>query len=293
VPRFLALLALLAVLAPPARSSAEPRRGACLAGAALRVCQAVRQTSAIARQPGLTWGQKLCTMARAAARSVAARKPGAVLLYQGAFDPVHNGHITNLRAALAGVPGVAEVFVVPTSTHPGKNPVPFADRVAMLRAAICDARLPSTVRVSVVDDAWLARLSLAGFDDLTAMIHTKHPGAPLYIMTGADAFLSAERQGLVRRARRGGYRYAVTPRAGYELPSRLPAGVERMSLAGGSESSTRIREAIAGGKPPTDLSVSTLAYILEHGLYGAARAAPPVIRPRIAPPALQTPQVSP
>jgi nicotinic acid mononucleotide adenylyltransferase len=292
VPRLVAVLALLAVLAPLPAWCAEPRP-ARLELAALRVCQAVRQTSAIARQPGLTWRQRLCTMARAITRSVASRKPGAVLLYQGAFDPVHDGHITNLRAALTGVPGVTELFVVPTSTHPGKNPVPFADRVAMLRAAISDAHLPSTVRVSVVDDPHLARLSLAGFDDLTGMIHTKHPGAPLYIMTGADAFLSAERQGLVRRARRGGYRYAVTPRAGYELPSRLPAGVERMSLAGGSESSTRIREAIAGGKPPTDLSVSTLAYILEHGLYGAARAAPPVIRPRIAPPALQTPQVSP
>jgi len=213
-------------------------------------------------------------VARAITASLGLFRPRPVLLYQGAFDPVHRGHLTNLRAALAAVQNVGEVFVVPTSDHPGKNPVPHPHRVAMMRAALADVKLPRGVKVTVVDDARLARLDAGGFDDLTGMIHSRRPGAPLYILTGADAFGRAAEQGLVALARRWGYRYAVTPRAGYELPARLPAGVEVTSMAGGKESSTRIRRQLSRGLPATDALPSTLSYIEQHGLYGAGRRRP-------------------
>ena len=91
-------------------------------------------------------------------------------------------------------------------------------------------------------------------------------------MTGADAFSSAAERGLVAQALRWGYRYAVTPRAGYELPARLPFGVSVMPLSGGVESSTRIRADLAAGRAPRDLTPSTLRYLEEHGLYGARSA---------------------
>lgn len=235
----------------------------------LNLGQARRQSGLIARNPDLAPWARVGKAARAAAGSLGCRRPRPVLLYQGAFDPVHRGHLTNLRSALQGTRGVSEVYVVPTSEHPGKHPVPFKQRVAMLRAALAEAGLPAGVKVTVVDDPRLARLSPGGFDDLTTMIHSRHPGASLHIMTGADAFNSAADKGLVSLARRWGYRYAVTPRAGYDLPTGLPPGVAVMPLAGGKESSTRIRAEVARGQTPTDLFPSTLRHIQAHGLYGA------------------------
>lgn len=234
----------------------------------LNLGQARRQTGLIARNAELGPWTRARKAVRATAGSLGCRRPGPVLLYQGAFDPVHRGHLTNLRSALCGTKGVGEVYVVPTSEHPGKHPVPFKHRVAMLRAALAEAGLPAGVKVTVVDDPRLARLSPGGFDDLTAMIHTQHPGASLHIMTGADAFNNAADKGLVTLARRWGYRYAVTPRAGYQLPASLPPGVKVMPLAGGKESSTRIRAEVARGQTPPDLFPSTLHHIQAHGLYG-------------------------
>lgn len=239
------------------------------AGAA-RLRQALRQSSVVARfAPGGRVARG-CKAVLAGACSLLVRR-APVLLYMGTFDPVHTGHLANLKAALAGVPGAKQVYVVPTSEHPSKQPLPYEHRVAMMRAALRDAQLPAAVKVTVVDDPRLARVSAEGFDTLSAMIHGKHPGAPVAIMTGADAFCTAADGGLVAKALRWGYRYAVTPREGYSLPDRLPFGVSVMPASGGRESSTRARAELAAGRLPTDLTPLTLRYIVEHGLYRARR----------------------
>jgi nicotinic acid mononucleotide adenylyltransferase len=266
------LVAGLALAQGPGTAEARPGR---LARAwqqvALNVGQAARQARAVAKNRAAEpsrW-KRARTSVRAAAASLGIRRPPPVLLYQGAFDPVHRGHLTNLTAALAGVKGVAQVYVVPTSIHPGKTPVAYRHRVAMLKAALASEKLPSRVQVTVVDDPHLARLSMEGFNDLTGMIHNRHPGAPVYIMTGSDAYLKAAAQGLVSQARRWGYRYAVTPREGYPLPEKLPVGVEVMPISGGGESGTQIRRALAAQRVPQGtLDPSTVAYIRSHGLYG-------------------------
>jgi len=192
-----------------------------------------------------------------------------VLLYQGAFDPVHKGHLTNIESAVSGVQRVREVFVVPTSDHPGKRPVPYRHRVAMMNAALAGTNLPGNVHATVVNDRRLARLSLEGFDDLASMIHTRFPGSPVYIMTGSDAYLKAAASGLVNRALRWGYRYAVTPRAGYPLPDKLPVGVEVMPIRGGAVSSSKIRRDLGAGVLPVKaLGRPVARHIAEHGLYG-------------------------
>lgn len=229
---------------------------------------AIRQASVVASHaPGGRMARSCKAVAAAACSLLARRAP--VLLYMGTFDPVHVGHLANLKAALAGVPEARQVYVMPTSEHPSKQPVPYPHRVAMMRAALRDAGLPPTVRVTVLEDPKLARVSAEGFDALSAMIHARHPGAPVAIMTGADAFSSAAEGGLVGKALRWGYRYAVTPRAGYALPERLPFGVRVMPESGGRESSTRARAELAAGRVPSDLTPSTLRYIEDHGLYGA------------------------
>ncbi len=267
--RALVLLAALALAQPVAAAPVElgdaPR-----SATAARVRQALRQTRVVARcAPGGPIS-RACKAVVAGACSLLGRR-APVLLYMGTFDPVHVGHIANLKAALAGVPEAKQVYVVPTSEHPSKQPIAYEHRVAMMRAALRDAGLPRGVKVVVVDDPRLARVSGAGFDTLSAMIHGKHPGAPVAIMTGADAFCTAAEGGLVRTALRWGYRYAVTPRAGYAIPERLPFGVKVMPESGGRESSTRARAELAAGRLPQDLTPSTLRYIVEHGLYGARR----------------------
>lgn len=238
----------------------------------LNLRHAVRQIKQIASNREIKPWCRMSRALRAAAGSLGIARKAPVLLYQGAFDPVHRGHLANLEAALKGIKGARQVYVVPTSVHPGKTPVAHHHRVTMMQQAVAAMahRLPRGVKVEVVDDPHLARLSLEGFGDLTQMIHSRHPGSPVYIMTGADAFITAKDKGLVSLARAWGYRYAVTPREGYSLPDRLPCGVEVMPMSGGSASGSRARAALAAGRlPRDDLIPGTLRYIVHNGLYGS------------------------
>lgn len=262
----LLLIGLLVMTAGPAEA-----RGGRWRKARANVGQALRQACSISQNKTLSPWKRTGLALRAACRSVGLRRKAApaVLLYQGAFDPVHKGHLTNIKSSVNGVQGVGQVFVVPTSDHPGKKPVPFKHRVAMMRKALASAALPASVHATVVNDRRLAQLSLKGFDDLTSMIHTRYPGSPVYIMTGSDAYLKAAASGLVNKALRWGYRYAVTPRAGYPLPDKLPTGVEVMPLAGGKVSSSKIRRDLGAGVLPVKaLGRPVARHIADNGLYG-------------------------
>jgi len=61
-----------------------------------------------------------------------------VALYTGSFDPVTNGHIDVIRAAM----GLCDRLVVAIGIHPGKTPLFTADERACLLREVCaeDAR---------------------------------------------------------------------------------------------------------------------------------------------------------
>jgi len=231
--------------------------------------QAKRQARSILSCRTLPKAKRLGRSLKAIAGSLGLARPKAVLLYQGAFDPVHREHLANVTSAAKSVPGAGKVLIVPTSEHPGKTPIAHRHRVAMWQRALKSVKgqLPKAVNVSVVSDPNLAKVSLDGFETLTRAIHKKHPGAAVYIMTGSDAYLSAAKQGLVDKALKWGYRYAVTPRAGYPLPKNLPAGVEVLPRQGGDVSSSAFRGNISANKGLLPSAVRS--YIKAHKLYGA------------------------
>ncbi len=231
----------------------------------------IRQLRCIQSNQHLTLCKKVKKSCQTVVHGCGWRRPPAVLLFQGAFDPFHLEHGKSIERCALGMPNLGQVYVVPTSEHPGKHPEPYAHRVAMTQLAIaaCTKDIPSKIKIDVVNNPRIARLSTEGFNDLMRMIHSKHPGSRVYIMTGADAFLTAGGNGNTKKALSMGYRYAVNRRAGYDLPSQLPVGVELMPGAGKEVSSTAIRNELKASRiPHRSLQPSVADYIEKHNLYG-------------------------
>ena len=59
-----------------------------------------------------------------------------VALYSGSFDPVTNGHIDVIRAAM----GLCDRLVVAIGTHPGKTPLFSVEERALLLEKVCCRR---------------------------------------------------------------------------------------------------------------------------------------------------------
>ena len=107
-----------------------------------------------------------------------------VLLYGGTFDPPHNGHINNLRAALALIrPDIAVVMPAGTPPHKAASATPAADRLAM---CACFAALSPAVRLS----DWEIRQGGPSYTVHTLeMLRAQYPGAELYLAVGSDMLL--------------------------------------------------------------------------------------------------------
>lgn len=112
-----------------------------------------------------------------------------VLLYGGTFDPPHNGHLNNLRAA-AGRVGPDLVVVMPAGVPPHKaaSATPAALRLEMCR---CFCALEGTPRIPklMVSD-WEIGQAAAGQRNYTVltleMLARRYPGARLYLAVGSD-----------------------------------------------------------------------------------------------------------
>ena len=79
-----------------------------------------------------------------------------ILLYGGSFDPPHNGHLNNLRAAAARV-RPDRVVVMPAGTSPFKQGTNASGTLRLemcgcfraLAGEPCEAELPETVRAVI------------------------------------------------------------------------------------------------------------------------------------------------
>lgn len=108
-----------------------------------------------------------------------------VLLYGGTFDPPHNGHINNLRAALACVqPDKAIVMPAGIPPHKKASTTPGALRLAMCG---CFTALSPVVEVS----DWEIRRGGRSYTIHTLeMLRDAYPGAALYLCVGSDMLLT-------------------------------------------------------------------------------------------------------
>ena len=112
-----------------------------------------------------------------------------VLLYGGTFDPPHNGHMNNLRAAAARV-RPDQVVVMPAGVPPHKaaSATPAALRLEMCRCFYALSGSPGLGRITVSD--WEIRQAAGGRRNYTVltleMLARAYPGATLYLAIGSD-----------------------------------------------------------------------------------------------------------
>ena len=116
-----------------------------------------------------------------------------VLLYGGTFDPPHNGHLNNLRAAAARVQP-DKVVVMPAGLSPFKQRT-SAPGALRLEMCSCFYALEGQGAVPQLEvSGWEIAQAEAGQRNYTVltveMLAREYPGAQLYLAIGSDMLLS-------------------------------------------------------------------------------------------------------
>ena len=108
-----------------------------------------------------------------------------ILLYGGTFDPPHNGHMNNLRAALDCVrPDKAIVMPAGIPPHKKASTTPGELRLSMCQ---CFTALSPVVEIS----DWEIRQGGRSYTVHTLeMLLDVYPGADLYLCVGSDMLLT-------------------------------------------------------------------------------------------------------
>ena len=116
-----------------------------------------------------------------------------ILLYGGSFDPPHNGHLNNLRAAADRV-HPDKIVVMPAGTSPFKQGTNASGalRLEMCRCFAALAQEPGMPPLEV--SGWEVAQAAAGSRNYTVltleMLARENPGAVLYLAIGSDMLLS-------------------------------------------------------------------------------------------------------
>jgi len=108
--------------------------------------------------------------------------PGRIVIFGGAFDPVHHGHLIVARA-VAEHCAYERITLVPSASPPHKDPAqaPGSDRLAMLRLAVEGEELFD------VCDIELRRGGTSyTFDTLTALREGLGGEGEMHLVVGAD-----------------------------------------------------------------------------------------------------------
>jgi nicotinate-nucleotide adenylyltransferase len=186
----------------------------------------------------------------------------SVAIYGGSFDPPHVSHVLAAVYALK-IGGFERVLVVPVFEHAfHKQLTPFEHRVRMCELAFAGV---ADILVSPIErDLATPSLTLRTLEHLK----TQHPEWGMRLLVGSDVLGETAKWHAFERITQLAPPY-VLARPGYEHP-------DSQAVLLPDVSSTRIREALAAPSDPEheallEASVprAVLAYIAEHGLYGA------------------------
>lgn len=109
-------------------------------------------------------------------------------VFGGTFNPIHNGHIA-LGEALAERLGLDRVFLIPTASPPHKEAphlIAAEHRLAMCRLAVAGKGL------FTVSDLEIRRGGKSYTVDTLRHLHAEFPDDRLFLLTGADMFLTLQ-----------------------------------------------------------------------------------------------------
>jgi nicotinate-nucleotide adenylyltransferase len=114
-----------------------------------------------------------------------------IALFGGTFDPVHRGHLTVARAAVAGF-GLKQVWFIPADIPPHKQKVPitsFYHRYAMVSLALAGEKdlIPSLVEAPN-PDTHAERKPSYSLETVRRVKKTLGKSDRLYFLIGMDAF---------------------------------------------------------------------------------------------------------
>ncbi len=204
-----------------------------------------------------------------------------ILLYGGSFDPPHNGHLNNLRAAIRRV-HPDKVVVMPAGLSPFKQQTAAP---AALRLEMCSCFRELGQAVPQVEICgWEIAQAEAGNRNYTVltveMLARKHPDAQLYLGIGSDMLLSFDAwhrwQDILRLAH-----LVVVSRNIGDDPA-LHAKARQLDPAGGRilfapvealpMASSGLRARLAAGDPcEAELPEAVRAVIRRENLYQTAK----------------------
>jgi len=113
--------------------------------------------------------------------------------FGGTFDPIHRGHL-RVAAAAADAFALSRVLFAPVGSQPlkAKRPVAsFADRLAMVRLACTPNHhlIDERFAISTLDAPRPDGAPNYTIETLAALAH-EYPAASLFVITGADSFLT-------------------------------------------------------------------------------------------------------
>ena len=200
-----------------------------------------------------------------------------VALFGGTFDPIHRGHLA-LASAAASAFALDRVLFAPVGRQPLKAESPaatFADRLEMTRLAVASAADPSFAVSSV--DAPRPDAAPNYTVDTLAFLAREAPAATLFVLAGADSFLtlrgwrSPDR--LLELAEwivvsRPEFLLSEPQLAPLALTAAQRSRVHLLTTVHEDVSSTELRQRLHAGDPcPGLLPAAVADYIQTHRLY--------------------------
>ncbi len=209
-----------------------------------------------------------------------------VAFFGGTFDPIHRGHL-RLASAAAEAFALDRVLFAPVGIQPLKSKrstASFADRLAMTALALASLDPPLGNRQPSSCDLLVSTLDAPRPDgqpnytiDTLAALAREYPAATLFVLTGADSFLTMRKwrspDQLLTLAEwivvsRPEFPLAEAQLAQLDLTAAQRERVHLLATVNEDVSATDLRRRLRAGDPcPGLLPPAVAAYIQDHHLY--------------------------